>query len=86
MKKTLLTIFTAVLSLSAFAQPSPSWTMQNSNFPNTSAGIRYMDAVNPNVVWAIGYDGTGPCNEYRPTHSGNYCFAWSTMDLAVQKH
>jgi photosystem II stability/assembly factor-like uncharacterized protein len=60
MKKSLLTIFTAVLSLSAFAQPSPSWTMQNSNFPNVSAGIRYMDAVDPNVVWAIGYDGTGP--------------------------
>lgn len=58
MKKSLLTIFTAVLSLSAFAQPSSSWTMQNSNFPNTSTGIRYMDAVDPNVVWAIGYDGT----------------------------
>jgi photosystem II stability/assembly factor-like uncharacterized protein len=60
MKKSLLTIFSLALSFGAFSQASPSWTMQNSNFPNVSTGIRYMDAVDANVVWAIGYDGTAP--------------------------
>lgn len=61
MKKSLLIVASA-LSLNAFSQavPSPSWTMENSNFANPSTGIKYMDAVDPNVVWAIGYDGTAP--------------------------
>lgn len=59
MKKTLLTILSAMACISAFAQASPNWTIvQNSNFPIPSAGIRYMDAVSPTAVWASGYDGT----------------------------
>ncbi len=60
MKKSLLTILGAVAFMSAMAQsPSPSWqTVQNSNFPNPSFGIRYLDAVNDSVIWATGYDGT----------------------------
>lgn len=60
MKKSLLTILGAVACMSAMAQsPSPSWqTVQNSNFPNPSFGIRYLDAVNDSVIWATGYDGT----------------------------
>lgn len=83
MKKSLLSLFTVALSLSAFAQPSTSWTMQNSNFLNTSTGIRYMDAINPNVVWAIGYDGTAPnraTNYFTRTTNGgstwNPGFVW----------
>lgn len=62
MKKSLLTIFTATLSLSAFAQPmpSPDWsTLQNTSFTVSAAGTRFLDAVSANDVWLIGYDGFG---------------------------
>ena len=60
MKKSLLTILSAALSLSAFAQPTPSpdWaTLQNTSFTVSAAGTRFLDAVSANDVWAIGYDG-----------------------------
>lgn len=60
MKKQLLSIFAAVATLSVVAQqtPSPSWTIsQNANFSITAAGVRYLDAVDANVVWLTGYDG-----------------------------
>lgn len=65
MKKLLLT-FTGALAVSAmFAQPSTSWTItQNAAFPLPSAGTRFLDAVTPNDVWAIGYDGTAPGKNY----------------------
>lgn len=58
MKKNLLAL--CVLSCtSLIAQvPSPEWSiLQNTNFPQVAAGIRYMDAVDANVIWATGYDG-----------------------------
>lgn len=60
MKKSLLTILGAMACMSGMAQSaSPSWTtVQNSNFPNPSFGIRYLDAANDSVIWATGYDGT----------------------------
>ena len=67
MKKTLLTLFCAASTVIGIAQPSPSpqWTItQNSNLPIPSAGIRYMDAVNQNVVWAVAYDGSAPGLNY----------------------
>lgn len=60
MKKTLLTILSAVASISAFAQPlpSPEWaTLQNTSFTVSAAGTRFLDAVSSNDVWIIGYDG-----------------------------
>ena len=70
MKKTLLSIFAVIASMISLAQTttSPSWTIvQNSNFPIVSAGIKYMDAIDPNVVWATGFDGSV---------SGGYNMAW----------
>jgi len=66
MKKSLLTVLGLVTLGSAIAQtPSPSWTIsQNASFSLTSAGIRFMDAVDPNVVWVVGYDGTAPSKNY----------------------
>lgn len=68
MKKSLLsTIAATVLTIGAIAQqvPSPFWsTVQNSNFPVVSAGIRYFDAVDANVVWGTGYDGTAVSRNY----------------------
>lgn len=61
MKKSLLTIFTAALSVGAFAQavPSPFWnTLQNTNFPHTSAGLIMMDVLDVNTVWGLGNYGS----------------------------
>jgi hypothetical protein len=60
MKKTLLSLASVALSMTAFGQavPSPFWNIiQNTNFTVTSAGIRHMDAVTDSVVWASGYHG-----------------------------
>ena len=62
MKKQLLS-FMVLLGLGTLSAqtPSPSWTIsQNAAFTNTSVGIRFMDAVDPNVVWVVGYDGFAP--------------------------
>ncbi len=62
MKRSLLGFAAGLLSIVASAQItySPFWPTQNSNFPKVSSGTRYMDAISPTVVWAIGYDGTIP--------------------------
>lgn len=77
MKKSLLTIFSAVLSLSAFAQPSPSWsTLQNTNFPHTSAGLILMDVVDANVVWGLGNYGTNGRQSNLFTMTSNAGSTW----------
>ncbi|MCX7729091.1 MAG: T9SS type A sorting domain-containing protein [Bacteroidia bacterium] len=62
MKKHLLTIISAGISALALAQTtSPFWSIiQNPMWPVVSGGVRYMDAVNQNVVWCTGYDGFAP--------------------------
>ncbi|MBL7931116.1 MAG: T9SS type A sorting domain-containing protein [Bacteroidia bacterium] len=59
MKKQLLSLFAVVAATVVTAQvPSPSWsTVQNAGFTVTSAGHRFLDAVDNNVVWLSGYDG-----------------------------
>jgi hypothetical protein len=58
MKKTLLTILSLAFFGSAFAQPSPAWTiLQNTNFPQTSTGVKFLDAVDASTVWLTGYWG-----------------------------
>src|ERR1043166_4217706 len=58
MKRQLLSVVTVLTSGLVLAQPSPSWNiLQNTNFPLTSAGTRFLDVVDPNVVWTIGYNG-----------------------------
>jgi photosystem II stability/assembly factor-like uncharacterized protein len=69
MKKQLLTIFSALMVGSAIAQvPSPSLTNQDATFPNATSitfpGIKFLDAVDANVVWAIGYDAQAPNRNY----------------------
>lgn len=66
MKKQLLSVLAALVVGSATAQTlSPVWsTIQNPNFPQVSSGIRFMDAVDQNVVWTIGYDGLAPNRNY----------------------
>jgi PKD repeat protein len=76
MKKQFLSIF-AALGITTFSAqtPSPSWTIsQNAAFTNTSVGIRYMDAVDANVMWVTGYDGSAVSRNYnwfsRTTNGG----------------
>lgn len=60
MKKTLLTTLGLACMTAAIAQqvPSPSWTItQNASFSITSAGIKFLDAVDINTVWVTGYNG-----------------------------
>ena len=72
MKKQLLTATFLGASIMSFAQ---LWTPVNSNLDTTS-GIRYMSAVDTNIVWAIGYDGNVPARTYtkftRTTDGANF--------------
>lgn len=77
MKKQLLSVLGVFAVGAAVAQTvSPAWSnIQNPNFPQVSTGIRFIDAVDQNVVWTIGYDGTAPNRNYnwfaRTTNGGS---------------
>jgi hypothetical protein len=66
MKKQLLSVFATLAAGVVMAQiPSPSWTIsQNASFSVTSAGHRFLDAVDANVVWLSGYDGVNAGRNY----------------------
>lgn len=65
MKKNLLSLFVLASAALSAQAPSPDWsTLQNTNFPQVAAGIRYLDAVDANVVWATGYDGFAGSRNY----------------------
>lgn len=55
MKKLFTLIALVAISLSSMAQ----WLPQASGFATASRGIKYMHAVDANVVWATAYDGSG---------------------------
>lgn len=85
MKKILLSIFGAALTIGAFAQqtPSPFWTtVLNTNFSNIAAGVVYLDAVNASNVWMVGNDGFAPSkfvNQYSRTTNGGASFTSGTI-------
>jgi photosystem II stability/assembly factor-like uncharacterized protein len=56
MKKGVLLIF-AFLAISAYTKAQ--WVEQATGFTTPSRGINMVDIVNPNVVWALAYDGSG---------------------------
>src|ERR1044072_2890884 len=83
MKKQLLSIFAAVAVGSVFAQvPATDWsTNQNAIFPAptsvTFPGVKFMDAVDANVVWIHGFDAQNPnraYNWYSKTTNGGTSF------------
>lgn len=63
--KKIFTIASMALALAANAQVTPSWTTQNSNFPDTSTYPFVMNSKGENVVWAFGADGSGGGADYR---------------------
>lgn len=69
MKKIVTLIVLMGIYFVSFAQ----WVPQASGFTTASRGITYIHAVNANVVWATGYDGSGggaTINEFTRTTNG----------------
>ncbi|HQQ94697.1 MAG TPA: T9SS type A sorting domain-containing protein [Bacteroidia bacterium] len=67
MKKQLLTFVALITAGATWAQqnPAPTWSIsQNAAFTQTAAGIKFMDAVSPSVLWVTGYDGISPSRNY----------------------
>ena len=65
MKKTLLTMSILVSVIASAQTPSPDWvTVQNTSFTLATSGVRFMDAVDANVLWASNYDGSAPSRNY----------------------
>lgn len=59
-----------------------SWIVQNTHFATPSRGISYVHAVNENVAWAVGYDGSGgnaTINEFARTTDGGA--TWTTGQI-----
>ena len=96
MKKLLLSIL--ILSFVTFLMAGPAagistktetnnsrefqWEEQNSSFPNASTGINFMCAVDENVVWAAGYDGSGASAPYQiVTHTTNGGTTWTATQI-----
>ena len=82
MKKQLLSIFAAVTVSTVVAQvPAAAWsTNQHAIFPTSVAnsGVKFMDAVDANVVWVTGIDYAAPSrnyNWYSRTINGGTSFA-----------
>jgi len=54
-----LLLFTCLASLFSLGSNAQIWIEQNSMLPNVSEGVRDIFPVNDNVLWIIGYDGSG---------------------------
>jgi hypothetical protein len=77
MKKLLLIIALFIAYLGSYAQSA--WITQSTNFVDDGSGIRDIDVVDTNIVWAIAYDGTTnniPRQDYTRTVDGGA--HWST--------
>jgi PKD repeat protein len=78
-KKLLLSVLLCSLFLSSQAQ----WVLQASGFATASRGIRHICAVDSNVVWAIGYDGTSSTapqiQEFTKTANGGNLWTASSI-------
>lgn len=90
MKKQLLSVLGGLMLASGMQAQftvSPSWTVnQQAAFPtapsSATPGIRYLDAVDQNVVWVVGYDGTAANRAYnwysKTTNGGS---SWTGGDI-----
>jgi len=64
---------------------NPGWEEQASGFWEPYRGIHYMCAVDENVVWAVGYDGSGsnqPVQEFTRTTNGGELWHADVIDGA----
>ena len=58
MKKQVLTALLSLIGAGAFSQAA-TWVSQASGFTAASSGVRYISAVDTNVLWISSYDGSG---------------------------
>jgi photosystem II stability/assembly factor-like uncharacterized protein/thiol-disulfide isomerase/thioredoxin len=78
MKKIFLFTILAVFCSTAFSQ----WIEQATGFATASRGIKYISAVNENVVWATAYNGTTATNyitEFTRTTNGGATWTAGTI-------
>ncbi|MGC4129991.1 MAG: T9SS type A sorting domain-containing protein [Bergeyella sp.] len=78
----IFTITSMALALFANAQTVPTWTVQNSNFPNVAAYPVCLDSKGENVVWGFAADGSGSGTDYRvytKTSDGGTTWTAGTM-------
>jgi len=64
---------TKIISVPQAVKMNPGWEEQASGFWEPNRGIHYMHAVDENIVWAVGYDGTTanqPVQEFTRTING----------------
>jgi len=73
MRKLLLFILITFLAQGLRAQTGGAWYTQNTAFVPASSGVRYISAVDTNVLWICSYDGSGggaPRQDYSRTVDG----------------
>lgn len=79
MKKIYLFTIFAILCSGAFSQ----WVEQATGFSTVSRGIKYISAVNENVVWATAYDGVTSTNYITEfTKTANAGTTWTPGTVA----
>jgi photosystem II stability/assembly factor-like uncharacterized protein len=96
MKKFLLVLLTVLIASMLLARPAANratlndvresrefdWADQNSGFPNASTGINFMHAIDANVVWGAGYDGSGSTAPMQMvTHTTNGGANWTATQI-----
>lgn len=66
-------------------KPYGQWIMENTGFATVSRGIDFISIVNPNVVWALAYDGSAAkktVQEFTKTINGGTTWTPGTINLA----
>ena len=77
MKKQLLLAALLLFTTGAFAQGG-AWTSQATGFTPVSSGVRYVSAVDTNVLWICSYDGSGGgANRQDFSHTSNGGANWT---------
>ena len=65
-------------------QPYGAWIIQNSGFSKVSTGIKHIDIVDINTVWALAYDGTGGganVQQFTKTINGGTTWTPTTINI-----
>ncbi len=77
--------FTQTSYINVSVPPYGEWLPQNSGFSTANRGINYISIVDPNVVWATAYDGSGGgANVQQFTKTTNGGLTWTPGSINVQ--
>lgn len=82
MKKLLLVA--GLLLANLFTNAQQAWVPQNTAFTPASSGVRYVSAVDTNVVWICSYDGSGGgANRQDFSHTSDGGATWTAGTVPV---